>query len=169
MKTLDEVIKFVAERQKHFETFGCFDCHYNGDDCVSGCVIEDALHYLKQYRSDKAQYEIEKEQWETAGAEARKAYEATRDKYIARLKALNIGTLNEPLSWNELKQLEGKPVWVEVLNDTGDHCKWEGQWMLVNDFAQGALGEYCHMYPNYRTWINTTYGDSWQAYRKERG
>lgn len=76
---------------------------------------------------------------------------------------------NPPLTWDELKTMEGKPVWVEVLDDTGDHYKWRGDgWYIVKDFSQGYYGGYCHLEPNYRTWTEKTYSDLWQAYRKER-
>lgn len=52
MKTLDEVIKVVTERKAHYDEVGCFYCHYsNHADCVSGCVLADALHYLKDLKS----------------------------------------------------------------------------------------------------------------------
>ena len=101
-----------------------------------------------------------------------------RDEAITYLKGykeilpeycqMKLDAVNNPLTWEELLEIKGKPVWVEVLDDTGDHCKWRGEWMLVKDFSQGIIGEYCHMEPNYRTWIHTSYGDLWRAYRRER-
>lgn len=55
MKTLDEVIGFITERKAQYDEVGCFYCHYsNHVDCVGGCVLADALHYLKEYRETVA-------------------------------------------------------------------------------------------------------------------
>ena len=140
MPSLDEVIKAIEVCRDYY---------------VAGKIIKsDALHYLKEYKDKSHWLDIQIsdhvrafEQW---GIE------------MARLKE------NPPLTWDELMTMVGKPVWVEVLRDNGRHYKWEGQWMLVKEFTQGMYGKYCHMEPNYRTWINTTYGDLWQAYRKEK-
>lgn len=99
MKTLDEVIE-ALERCKRDK---CYECPYHEKTHVESCIGKrdiDAINYLKMYRSDKAQYEIDREQWETAGADARKAYEKARDKHIQALKELQekSGTATAP--WN---------------------------------------------------------------------
>ena len=49
---------------------------------------------------------------------------------------------NPALTWDELRTMEGKPVWVEVLDDNGDHYKWRGDgWYIVKDFMQGYFEE----------------------------
>lgn len=127
-------------------------------------LFADALTYLKLYRSDKAQYEIDREQWETAGKEAEKAWREARDKYIDKLKELDIGTLNDPLDWEELKQMEGKPVWVEY----DDHfpgrkgTKFK-EWEVINCIFDDRIvvkGDW--------DYHKSEQGDVWQAYRKER-
>ena len=103
MKPLNEVIE-DAERCLLPFPGDCLNCpHY--DDAVdpNTCmtkIISDALDQLKMYRSDKAQYEIDREQWETAGAEARKAYEEARDKHIQALKELKEKTGTATAPWN---------------------------------------------------------------------
>ena len=101
MKSLDEVID-IFEKACDLER-RCEDC----SGCLGqeeGCpndganAVPDALHYLKMYRSDKAQYENDRENWETVGTEARKAYEAARDKHIAALKKLQRSRLWIPVS-----------------------------------------------------------------------
>lgn len=79
MKTLDEVIDIFAE---------CFENKWSISSIEADMTIgEDALHYLKMYRSD---------------------------------------TMNEPLTFTEVRQMLGCPVWMEFFDVKG--------WMLVNLF-----------------------------------
>ena len=158
MKTLDEVIK-AYEICLNEEC--CDDCPYTEHDAegrwacsLCGDCPRDALHYLREYRDTRAQL--------LDGMKRLEGYELMFIKAMADLED------NPPLTWDELRQMEGKPVWVEVLKESGDHYKWEGQWMIIDDFMQGALGTYCQFKEWHKTLINTTYGDQWQAYRKER-
>lgn len=74
---------------------------------------------------------------------------------------------NIALSWDELKQMEGKPVWVEILSDEID---LSSRWMMV------ARETKVHSLPLAYTddmghWIyghENDIGKTWQAYRKER-
>ena len=126
MKTLDEVIK-ANECCDHGEPDSrCEDCPYNG---IGACCAEretDALQWLKGYR---AHIELDK----------------LRDKCEAE---------NDPLTWDELRQMEGKPVWVEP-------CK---EWMLITEIETEP-----------HIWLLSLDGmdydmslHEWQAYRKER-
>ena len=65
---------------------------------------------------------------------------------------------NDPLTWDELKQMEGKPVWVEN--------KFYKKWLIAyqineNDIIFDGNGFYTQAFV-------IDYGKSWQAYRKER-
>ena len=141
MKTLDEVIK-ANECCDHGESDSrCEDCPYNG---IGACCAEresDALQWLKGYR---AHIELDK----------------LRDK---------CETENEPLSWDELKLMEGKPVWVE-----GDHgCIWgQKAWSLIRLDPENDDIVICINTDNgvhYEFAIGQEdYGTDWQAYRKER-
>ena len=63
---------------------------------------------------------------------------------------------NDPLTWDELRQMEGKPVWVEEKD-------MPSTWIIIWDVTENWL------YPTgcdaYR---HEEYGKTWQAYRKER-
>ena len=156
MKTLDEVIKGF----ECCNSINCAECPYaNWDNtdvvrCNDTEKEDDALHYLKELR-----HILDNTVW----------VNSTKEKTgYWKLPTLP-ETGNDPLSWEQLKQMEGKPVWVEVQDDNGDHYKWRGdRWYIVKDFSQGYYGGYCHLEPNYRTWTEQTYGELWQAYRKER-
>lgn len=70
---------------------------------------------------------------------------------------------NPALSWDELKQMEGKPVWV-VFTTAG---KWRydcGEWIIIIYIDDCKMID-CNdegYYPK------KSYGTEWQAYRKER-
>ena len=135
MKTLDEVIKGF----ECCENTDCGNCPYKilfNDDshvpCDQFSKDEDALYYLKEYR--EKQYELS----------------AMFDEYQAKVAE----DPNEPLDWEELKQMEGKPVWVEP-------CK---EWMLITEIETEP-----------HIWLLSLDGmdydmslHEWQAYRKER-
>jgi hypothetical protein len=141
MKTLDEVIDAMERCSK--PQFDCTGCPYEDDDAETGCHPDDrdadVLHYLKEFK-----------------------------RISARLEKIALGNITETLekldnpalTWDELRQMEGKPVWMEDLNDKGD-------WVLLS----GTEDEYlyfvyrnCAEYKIYRD----KQGTVWQAYRKER-
>lgn len=109
----------------------------------SDCVMRDALHYLKLFQADCER--------------VRGQLEDLKQEYRP----------NDPLTWDELRTMEGKPVWVEVLSDEID---LSSRWMLV------ARETKAHSLPLAYTddighWIyghEDKLGKTWQAYRKER-
>lgn len=122
MKSLDEVIK-ANECCDHGEPDSrCEDCPYKGIGACCAKRESDALYYLKMYRSDMQMYSENQKYWEDELKLKIKDFGDAKERYIKRLKELDIGTLNEPLTWDELKQMEGKPVWVEQCN--GDTKGW---------------------------------------------
>ena len=147
MKTLDEVI---AEME------------------VMGFIgtLADALYYLKEYRSDKIQYEADRKNWEDDLSQKLRFFDEARNKLIAKFKELEIGTLNEPLTWDELKTMEGKPVWIE-------HRSGKKGWCLIvqvddslPDIPCVGLVDTDADYRNLEVeWMDM---GQWQAYRKEK-
>ena len=73
---------------------------------------------------------------------------------------------NDPLTWDDLKQMEGKPVWVEYGCDFN-----QKRWVIIGSF-HGRKNEFQYMdvsggYPN-TFWKKDMGADEyWQAYRKE--
>ena len=146
MKTLDEVIDYCEGKQTCGEWVG----------------IADALHYLREYRSDMKLWESDRKGFE-AWIEQ---YKEARDKHQ---QAVIDMAKNPPLSWDELKAMEGKPVWVEING-------YNGYWTIVHMNSNIVFEEYYD-------WIaspedpmkaplvsldDTNFGTTWQAYRKER-
>lgn len=157
----------------------------------------DALFYLKEYRMQlddivakrkvleykTAQYEQMCETVQKQGqehedrlqAEIARYQEAVRNCEEAENKyrqlAQNLGEVgNDPLTWDELKAMKDKPVWVEIIGRTipldsswgiatgGSYHTWQGveSWRLVRPGAEYSLPV-------------AQYGKTWQAFRKERG
>ena len=144
MKTLDEVIK-ANECCDHGEPDSrCEDCPYNG---VGACCAEretDALHYLKEYRETKRHL-------------------ACLDD--AEIRGDNTQVVNNPpLTWDELRKMVGKPVWVEDnIDEPEDLTKY---WAIYRRIEKAQETEYALLSDFY--YDKAQYGKIWQAYRKER-
>jgi len=147
MKTLDEVIEkcqgYVDDVVREWDKQGC---PRPFDDMV------DALCYLKEYRTEKKILRDRKEH-----------YEYWENKYYAELEK------NEPLDWETLKQMEGKPVWVEC--NRGGHI--DNGWRVILHVNRPECGcedaMYCISAPCKKcTFQHKNLGKTWQAYRKER-
>lgn len=146
MKTLDEVItgldicknfSYCTHPQKG-------ECPYLYEDnsCGQDDLYRDALYYLKTIETTENLYHDavnELSKWKD---------EDWKDRYL-------------PLTWDELKQMEGKPVWVEQYN-----TDIKG-WLLILRTNFDVItcttrhGNSFHLY-------KSSYGERWQAYRKER-
>lgn len=132
MKTLDEVIK-ALECCKSDNP--CNDkCPYARDECRSYALETDALFYLKEYRDV-----------------TEKCESALAERYPDQ---------NDPLSWDELKTMLGKPVWVEH--------KHYNKWLIVYEVYENTIvldgnGFYTQYFSD-----DNEKENRWQAYRKER-
>lgn len=142
MKTLDEVIKALEMCTTCPEDDEmCPGCPYADEQGNPQCVgqdKDDALHYLKEFK-----------------------------RISARLEKIALGNITETLekldnpalTWDELKQMAGKPVWVEAL--------LYKQWAVIAYVGDEYIRfEGADLYaPECRTYMGD---DGWQAYRKER-
>ena len=180
MKTLDEVIKAIEYCLNPVDELGnCNgDCPYCPSCDPEGKIVKlDALHYLKEYRSDKLQWEADRKLWKEKSAEfvekqdklieAAKGFQKAKAEmeeisadYVALKQWWTEQQENLPLSWDELKDMEGKPVWVE--------CKYFfcPQWViLTNVYDEKAMFIGDRIVDSE---LKEEMGDVWQAYRKER-
>ena len=153
MKTLDEVITELEDEG----------------------VFPDALYHLKMYRSDMQMYADNQKYWEDELKQKIKDFGDAQERYIAKLKELEIGTLNNPLTWDELLTMEGEPVWVETKTEGG-------RWGIVREFRlEDETRTTCigftprifyHVLFECQNGVidcfEHNYGKTWQAYRKER-
>lgn len=138
MKTLDEVIK-ANECCDHGEPDSkCEDCPYNG---IGACCAEretDALHYLKMLKDILDPLKVKKNSCKITCPQCNSVI------------AILLPESNEPLTWDELQLMEGKPVWIE-----GPFITEGPHWIIVGP---------SHLYNGKMV----GYGKTWQAYRKEQ-
>jgi hypothetical protein len=138
MKTLDEVIEYLGDGTEHLCAM-----------LISKETWGDALHYLKEYKNTDENYK-------KAIAHVTEVID-NYEKMVADYLAVN----NPPLTWDELKQMRGKPVWVVE----EEYQTWE-YWSLVywmKDDELTLLNE-----NGQTTYSKNEQGTVWQAYRKER-
>ena len=85
----------------------CDKCQYTkeisaGSICLKCNLEDDALHYLKEYKNTDENYK-------KAIAHVTEVIDHY-EKMVADYLSVN----NPALTWDELKTMEGKPVWVEA-------------------------------------------------------
>lgn len=141
MKTLDEVIELCEK--------ALWCAYLPQDDTTTTAGL--ALHYLREYREMK--------------------------EHLACLDAVALHgedtqRVNNPaLTWDELREMEGKPVWVEEIED--DKILF-GQWDIISGFGYSEnfdLIDYENPIINFYISGNRTkfgLGKTWQAYKKEK-
>jgi len=137
MKPLDEVIDKL---EKADLTWSNIKNNLNYED------FRDALHYLKEYKKNQEDPDGDHQQLE-------KCRSLLQDFYR-----------NDPLSWDELKGMTGKPVWVEWTKAEESYWCFVGEW-----FDDDEMRIY-HICRDYADYIHKTIytPDIVQAYRKER-
>ena len=158
MKTLDEVIDNITKQS----ALEIRDVKKPEKDrfWVDRETYNDALYYLRMYYSDKVQWESDRKHYEDW-------IEQYKDSKNKHQQAVTEMLKNPPLSWDELKQMEGKPVWMELTYPEGKYFHWGiiydfqkvgYEFMLLRGFSEldpfGVMGK--------------EQGKTWQAYRKER-
>ena len=114
-----------------------FEAQYNNGEQRS--YDADALHYLKEYREK-------------------------HDEILRMEEALGYCEImaNQPLTWEELKQMFHSPVWIETTAKKG----WN---IIVSiDSADMQVIHTAHRGPKLSGFSKADLGKTWQAYRKER-
>ena len=142
MKTLDAVIKALEYCLNPVDNFGnCnAECPYiHCCDPSNRDVTEDALHYLRVLQKMQKAKPLAKSEWEEL--------------------------YNPPLTWDELRTMEGKPIWVES-SGPFNRRRWMfvGEWFDDDEMRLFDMG---YDYPDYVS-KNSYESGTWQAYRKER-
>ena len=144
MKTLNEVIK-ANECCDHGELDSkCEDCPYNGIDACCAERETDTLYYLKDMKNLEEDYDI---------------------LYNKYWREFNQQQANPPLTWDELKQIEGKPIWVVR---TEKYCI--PHWAIVEKVYEWDSIPYgtLLLQPDDEELFLSDQGKIWQVYRKER-
>lgn len=149
MKTLNEVIKAVH----HCGLISGFDDYYKYD---GGCPYEDCSKCEKKRMLGK---DIIK-------------YLNEYKRISAKLEKIAIGNVedtlskldNSALTWDELRQMEGKPIWVEV--DYHNPEETYKYWTIVKYFDSNEGGDM--VFTGTGFYHKDLLGIDWRAYRKEK-
>ena len=142
MKSFDEVTKALSICGRHFD---CKGCPYEnvsypteiGNTCKD-IMHYDALYYMKGYERISAKLE-----------------KIALGNIMETLEKLD----NPPLTWEELKTMEGKPVWVEERD-----CYY---WAVIGKYESTTSHEFLCLRGLFLM-DKDDYGKTWQAFRKER-
>lgn len=135
-------------------------------------TLGDALHYLKEYKIKRERIMAKAQDCEDAEKrlqneinryqKAAKECEEILTDYVALKQYWAEQQANPALTWDELKTLKGKPVWIELLGKG----HWKG-WDVIGGFYTDDFGDAmctARLDDYYLTDLDKT----WQAYRKER-
>ena len=154
-KSLDEVIKTLLKDRA---------ITYYGNVIVPLQDLADALHYLEIFRDTINALNVERENCIEAACkyiEAEKELESQKVQMMWVDKHFEFEiTDNQPLTWDELRTMEGKPVWVEE-----ERC---GFWAIVGKYEKTIYDTEYIDFIGYATLQRNNMGEYWQAYRKER-
>ena len=179
MKTLDEVIKNLEDGTEHLsamlisrETWSD-TLHYLQEYKAKMKVLEykskrydemcETIQKQGQEHEDRCQAEIARYQeavrnceeaenkYRKAEQDALKALDDWASRPVEENKKLVLTVANPPLTWDELKQMEGKPVWVE---ESAENGLWWTYWVIW-ECDNAVLPK-------------KDYSTKWKAYRKER-
>lgn len=105
-------------------------------------TIADALFYLKEY-----QYIIEQ---------------------CASVLAQKYPSQNDTITWDELQQMTGKPVWLESYDDITNFKGWAIVRKILNDKAYFIIGDYDdNFFVEQIAFPKCTINKKWKTYRAE--
>ena len=76
--------------------------------------------------------------------------------------------LNEPLDWEELKSMIGKPVWIEWYDDGCGWCRWNILIEIYKDMFGVDKLTFRNLIDSRLRLSQDDYGKNWIAYTKER-
>lgn len=137
MKDFNDVvtaIKMCSSNYCSHPEYG--DCPYMHDNGCLKHLKSDALYYLEEYKGLSKMW---------------------NDK-------LDEEQNNPPLTWDELKGMEGKPIWIEVkYHNPEETYKY---WTIVKYFDSHEGGDM--VFTGTGFYHKDLLGIDWQAYRKER-
>ena len=159
MKTLEETIdglKICFDSSKYCEECP-YEKHHNIDSVIPLCIdmlTQDAIYYLKFFKD----YSIR--QKELSDKLLQKMQQM---KLVQNLVEVDNKEENPPLTWDELKDMAGQPVWVEWTVQR----EWRfGDWNLIHALTDEI--ELVDVYGNISIVSKEFQDVKWRAYRKKR-
>ena len=156
MKTLEETIEGMTALLLSGECIDLSD------------VVTSARHYLKEYQASKEALVIDRERFTEAclhHMEAKEKLEAQRIQMMWVDKNFSFEEPNNPLTWDELKTMEGKPVWIECPTISN-----ADRWTVIKKFnpVGGNKNLFEMETEDGGLFLRKNQGKIWNAYRKER-
>lgn len=179
MKTLDQTIEALS-------------AFYSGLEIPEGeePLLQCAFHYLQEYRdhlgyTEKVRKEFEEARDKHLAAlkdiyeERKKLIAEIRDyqgktnevcewnlryseKYIEYRKMIDEMERNDPMSWDELKQIKATtPIWITIIENG---FRFDQGWILINEVDDAWM----YYTPLRMEYSRQGHGETWEAYRKER-
>lgn len=159
---LDDIVakrKVLEYKSKRYDEM-CETVLKHGQEHEDRCQAE-----IARYQEAVKNCEEAENKYRKAEQDALKALDDWASRPVEENKKLVLTVDNPPLDWEQLKQMEGKPVWVEMEG-------YSPHWGIVmnQDEKNGrlCLCGYDEM-PIRIEIYEEGEGKSWQAYRKERG
>ena len=160
MKTLDEVISG-------------FECCYINTDCENDCdgercpymdgeksceirLREDTIDYLKEYKHTRQKL-----------LDDMKILEFKAEIFTNAMKDIEN---NPPLTWEELRQMVGKPIWIEYDNRGIEILSEPKQWVIISLIDNTSVMPEISLVGKWKTfWMQKEFmGKHWDAYKKEK-
>lgn len=131
METLDKVIKVMSvcdETQRLI----CIECPYTVDckDVPGKKLRADALYYLREYQEHMKWHAYEEhclDNEKKTLQEKKAELDEVLTDYVALKQWWTEQQENPPLTWDELKTMEGKPVWI-------DSVPLVRRWVIIKKF-----------------------------------
>lgn len=172
----------------------CYDHHV----CECYERMEDTYHYLKEYQERLQnlqdmmdRYDISVKNYEEAVENCRIAeqkywrmtnnvedmnlftWDELKHQEIVCPKCHSVFVIlpdaNNPLTWDELKAMEGKPVWVESHGNITEFTGWAIVRNALEDRVHFIFSHYDGEFLTYEMALpDVTFGKEWQAFRKEK-
>ena len=160
MKTLNEVISG-------------FECCYINTDCGNDCngehcpymdgeknceirLREDTIDYLKEYKHTRQEL-----------LDGMKILEFKAEMFTHAMEDIEN---NPPLTWDELKLMEGKPVWLEYDNKGIEILSCPRQWVIISLIDNTTVMPEISFVNKWKAfWMQKEFmGKHWNAYKKEK-
>ena len=133
---MDELVKELRDERNKYQTW--FDTSDALDDIISDCL--QAAEAIESLRAKLAKVTAERDALLLTQEEAEK---------------------NEPLTLDELREMDGKPVWIEYIGE----LTCPSQWGIVDE-KMNKCGNTEFEFP-FEDEPEDSYGKTWLAYRRK--
>ena len=183
IRTLDELIQIYENCPN------CKNCIYNKSNdkkiiCDNDNKRSDTLYYLRDLRERIKFFQKSIDEIEEKKKQIQIIYENNIKEYnkqkkeIENIKQIETSLIeekakikeNKPITWEELKSMIGKPVWLEYDNRGIEILSNPHQWVIVGMVDNTSVMPEINFIGKWKTfWMQKEFmGKHWNAYKKER-